>query len=118
MPIDSAALDTHRASPGPAFFMRYGAAAGEEMGAWLLERLHLPGFTPQPILLEGLTDLVGGRREETRLGSVRRTDRVAQEGPAATRVDTAMAWESRGLRAPLVNFMVARQLRDLENLGQ
>jgi len=45
------------------------------------------------------------------VGSVRRTDRVAQEGPAATRVDTAMAWESRGLRAPLVNFMVARLLR-------
>ena len=45
------------------------------------------------------------------VGSIWRTDRVAPEGPAATRVDTAIAWESRGLRAPLVDFMVARLLR-------
>ncbi len=45
------------------------------------------------------------------VGSIWRTDRVAQEGPATTRVDTAIAWQSRGLRAPLVDFMVARLLR-------
>jgi hypothetical protein len=44
-------------------------------------------------------------------GTVWRTDRVAPEGPSTTRVDTAIAWNARGLKAPVVNFLVARMLR-------
>lgn len=47
-------------------------------------------------------------------GTVLRTDRVTAEGPSTTRVDTAIAWNVRGLRAPVVDFMVARMLRKYE----
>jgi uncharacterized protein YndB with AHSA1/START domain/class 3 adenylate cyclase len=45
------------------------------------------------------------------VGAVWRTDRVAAEGPSTTRVDTAVAWETSGIRARFIDFMVARMLR-------
>ncbi|HEV8536167.1 MAG TPA: DUF2652 domain-containing protein [Candidatus Limnocylindria bacterium] len=45
------------------------------------------------------------------VGAVWRTDRVAAEGPATTRVETAISWNATGLKAPFVDFMVARMLR-------
>ena len=43
-------------------------------------------------------------------GTVWRTDRIEAEGPATTRVDTAIAWQAHGIKAPLVDFMVRRML--------
>jgi len=45
------------------------------------------------------------------VGTVWRTDRVAPEGPASTRVDTAITWHARGLMAPLADLMASRMLR-------
>ncbi|HEV8469048.1 MAG TPA: DUF2652 domain-containing protein [Candidatus Limnocylindria bacterium] len=45
------------------------------------------------------------------VGNVWRTDRVEAEGPSTTRVDTAVSWKTSGLKAPFVDFMVARMLR-------
>lgn len=45
------------------------------------------------------------------VGTVTRTDRVEAEGPSTTRVDTAIAWNATGLRAPLVDMFVSRMLR-------
>jgi class 3 adenylate cyclase/uncharacterized protein YndB with AHSA1/START domain len=45
------------------------------------------------------------------VGPVWRTDRVAAEGPSTTRVDTAITWNASGIRAPFLNFFVARMLR-------
>ncbi|TMG64266.1 MAG: DUF2652 domain-containing protein [Chloroflexi bacterium] len=43
-------------------------------------------------------------------GTVWRTDRIEAEGPATTRVDTAIAWQAHGIKASLVDFMVRRML--------
>ena len=43
-------------------------------------------------------------------GTVWRTDRIEAEGPATTRVDTAIVWQAHGIKAPLVDFMVRRML--------
>jgi len=45
------------------------------------------------------------------VGTVWRTDRAEAEGPSTTRVDTAISWNSRGIRAPVLNFMATRMLR-------
>lgn len=45
------------------------------------------------------------------VGTVWRTDRVAAEGPDATRVDTAITWHARGLTAPLADLIASRLLR-------
>ena len=45
------------------------------------------------------------------VGTVWRTDRVAPEGAATTRVDTAITWHARGIAAPLADFMASRMLR-------
>jgi uncharacterized protein YndB with AHSA1/START domain len=45
------------------------------------------------------------------VGLVRRTDRIEPEGPATTRVDTAISWNAGGIKAPLVDMMVSRMLR-------
>lgn len=50
------------------------------------------------------------------VGAVWRTDRVAAEGPATTRVDTAISWNSSGIKAPFLDFMVARMLRKYGSL--
>jgi uncharacterized protein YndB with AHSA1/START domain len=50
------------------------------------------------------------------VGTVWRTDRLESEGGATTRVDTAMSWESHGLRAPLLDFLATRLLRRFGDL--
>ena len=45
------------------------------------------------------------------VGNVWRTDRIEPEGAATTRVDTAVSWKATGIKAPLVDLMVARMLR-------
>ena len=45
------------------------------------------------------------------VGTVWRTDRAEAEGPSTTRVDTAIAWNTSGIKAPVLNFMVSRMLR-------
>lgn len=45
------------------------------------------------------------------VGSVLRTDRIEPEGPSTTRVDSAAAWKTTGIRGPIVNVMVSRLLR-------
>jgi uncharacterized protein YndB with AHSA1/START domain/class 3 adenylate cyclase len=50
------------------------------------------------------------------VGSVRRTDRVAAEGPTTTRVDTAVSWDAHGIRAPFLDFVVTLMLRKYGSL--
>jgi uncharacterized protein YndB with AHSA1/START domain len=45
------------------------------------------------------------------VGTVWRTDRAAAEGHSTTRVDTAIAWNSGGIKGPVLDFMVSRMLR-------
>jgi uncharacterized protein YndB with AHSA1/START domain len=45
------------------------------------------------------------------VGTVRRTDRVEAEGPATTRVDTAISWQTSGIKGRLLDFMASRMLR-------
>jgi uncharacterized protein YndB with AHSA1/START domain/class 3 adenylate cyclase len=45
------------------------------------------------------------------VGTVWRTDRAEAEGPSTTRVDTAISWNSSGIQAPVLDFMVTRMLR-------
>ena len=45
------------------------------------------------------------------VGTVWRTDRAEAEGPWTTRVDSAISWTSRGIKAPVLNFMASRMLR-------
>jgi uncharacterized protein YndB with AHSA1/START domain len=45
------------------------------------------------------------------VGTVMRTDRVEAEGSSTTRVDTAITWNAKGFRAPLVDLFVTRMLR-------
>ena len=44
------------------------------------------------------------------VGTVWRTDRNQAEGPSTTRVDTAISWKARGIRAPIADFMARRLL--------
>jgi len=46
------------------------------------------------------------------VGTVWRTDRAEAEGPWTTRVDSAISWTSRGIKAPVLNFMASRMLRE------
>jgi len=50
------------------------------------------------------------------VGTVWRTDRLEPEGTSTTRVDTAVAWHTRGIKAPLLDFMAARMLRKYDAL--
>ena len=45
------------------------------------------------------------------VGTVWRTDRAEAEGPSTTRVDTAISWNSSGLKAPVLDFIASRMLR-------
>jgi uncharacterized protein YndB with AHSA1/START domain len=50
------------------------------------------------------------------VGTVWRTDRLESEGSATTRVDTTATWETKGIRAPFVDFLVSRMLRKYSSL--
>ena len=49
-------------------------------------------------------------------GKIWRTDRLEAEGPSVTRVDTAVAWRSAGIRKPFIDYVVARMLRQYGSL--
>ena len=45
------------------------------------------------------------------VGTVWRTDRAEAEGPSTTRVDTAISWNTKGIRAPVLDFLARGMLR-------
>ena len=45
------------------------------------------------------------------VGTVWRTDRIEAEGPSTTRVDTAIAWKTSGIKGAVLGFVAARMLR-------
>jgi hypothetical protein len=49
------------------------------------------------------------------VGNVWRTDRIEPEGPSTTRVDSSMSWNTSGLKAPVIDMLVARMLRKYGN---
>jgi len=45
------------------------------------------------------------------VGTVWRTDRIQAEGPSTTRVDTAISWQTSGIKGAVLGFMASRMLR-------
>jgi uncharacterized protein YndB with AHSA1/START domain len=45
------------------------------------------------------------------VGTVWRTDRIEPEGPSTTRVDTAISWNTSGIKGRILDFMASRMLR-------
>ena len=45
------------------------------------------------------------------VGKVWRTDRAEAEGPSTTRVDTAISWNTKGISAPVLDFLAKGMLR-------
>jgi len=45
------------------------------------------------------------------VGTVWRTDRIEAEGSATTRVDTAISWQTSGIKGRVLDFMASRMLR-------